>query len=136
MFEIGFWTTGSQAYADLIVNAILPPSCSARFVWAVDRCSLLYDEEFGEHVFLKDLRQVEYQGFDLQNVLVVDDRPQALTNVHGNLLRVRPFHGDREDIELYLLSRYLRETDEAGDFQGLGKRDWRSMDSKLPGRKS
>jgi RNA polymerase II subunit A small phosphatase-like protein len=131
IFDIAFWTTGSRSYAELLVGAILPPSCSAKFIWAADECSLLYDKELDDYVLRKDLHEVTHQGYSLQDVLVVDDRPQALKNAFHNLLRVRPFRGDRDDIELYLLLRYLREVGEVDNIQGLEKREWRSVALKL-----
>ena len=84
-FEVAVWTSASPEYAAGVVNALFrsPPS----FVWAGDRCSQYYDQECGEHYSIKNLRKVKQLGFNLEQVIVVDDSPEKHRQNYGNLVQ-------------------------------------------------
>jgi carboxy-terminal domain RNA polymerase II polypeptide A small phosphatase len=81
--------------------------------------------ETWEEVFLKDLRKVKRNGFDLSRVLIVEDTPANVRRNYGNAAYVSPFTGDTQDDELVLLGRYLASMRAVENVRTLEKRDWR-----------
>ena len=124
-FEVAVWTSASPSYAIEIVEALFP--YAPFFVWASDRCTQAYDPERGEHFSVKNLRKVKQRGYQLEQVIVVDDTAEKHQQNYGNLVRVIEWTGDLEDTELLLLMPYLQELRTVENIRAVEKRDWRSQ---------
>ncbi len=66
-------------------------------------------------------------GFDLDKVIVVDDSPEKLLLNYGNLLRVNPFYGDKNDNELIYLMKYLSLLEKESNVRAIEKRMWKDQ---------
>jgi RNA polymerase II subunit A small phosphatase-like protein len=84
------------------------------------------DAESREHFWEKKLTKLRRRGYDLNNVIVVDDTPLMWRSSYGNLVRVEPYLGDTEDDELEKLLRYLEILKYAENVRKVEKRNWRN----------
>jgi len=125
-FEVAVWTSSTEGYAKEIVSRLFPSREAISFLWARTRCTRRYDGDLGEFYWLKDLKKVKRQGYDLEQVLVIDDTAQKIERNYGNLILVKEFTGDRNDDELLYLERYLEKIADAPSIRQLEKRFWRS----------
>jgi TFIIF-interacting CTD phosphatase-like protein len=125
-FDVAVWTSSTESYAANVVTNVFGAEYPLKFVWSRNRCSRVFQAELQEHGPLKDLAKVRRQGYDLQQVLVVDDSPEKLARSYGNLVQIRPYLGDPEDRELHLLMPYLLELKPAPNVRVIEKRGWRS----------
>ncbi|MDY6938796.1 MAG: NIF family HAD-type phosphatase, partial [Cyanobacteriota bacterium] len=83
----------------------------------------------GEYDVIKDLKKVKRQGYSLEKILFVDDRPKNLVRQYSNLIRVNPFLGDRDDVEFRLLMPYLSKFLEVENVRPIEKRNWQNRRS-------
>src|SRR5215813_9286309 len=108
-FEVAVWTTSTEGYAEGIVSCLFPAREAISFLWARSRCTRKDDGEMREFYWLKDLKKVKRKGYDLEQVIVVDDTVQKHERNYGNLISVKEFTGDANDNELLLLENYLEK---------------------------
>ena len=125
IFELAVWTASTPSYAKEVVPEIVPASINLSFVWARDRCTLSFDRNTHSHEWMKNLGKVKRRGYNLENVVMLDDTPRKLANHYGNLLPIRPFEGDESDTELSLISQFLRELAQVPNVRKVEKRFWR-----------
>lgn len=130
-FAVGVWTSSGSEYADGVIQQVFRHR-APRFLFSSARCTPRRDLETQEICSLKDIRKLRAQGFPRSRIVFVDDSPEKLARSYGNLIRVTPFEGDREDRELGALTRYLDAViDPAADVRRIEKRGWQS---KISGR--
>lgn len=124
-YRLAVWSSSSADYLATIVPQIVPPVIDLLFTWARERCVNRYHPELLERYWVKDLRKVRRFGYDLAQVLIVDDTPQKVERNFGNAVYVRPFEGDPQDRELFALGPYLKPLASQTDFRRIEKRNWR-----------
>lgn len=125
LFDLAVWSSSSHDYAASIVSTVLPRELDLKFVWGRDRCVQRFDGEQQTAYYVKDLKKVERQGFDLNRILIADDTPQKCDRNYGNADYVRPFFGDPNDTELERLARYLKSLASFENVRSIEKRNWR-----------
>ena len=123
-YRLAVWSSSDEAYARRIVEEALGGSSGLCFVWARSRCTQKFDEETREAYFLKNLKKVKRQGFDLARVLMMDDNPEKLQQNYGNHLRVAPFEGQPDDRELLNVLEFLEQLKDCENFRVVDKRGW------------
>ena len=84
-----------------------------------------YEFETGFKYGVKNLEKVHKSlGWDLNNVLIVDDVQKTAINNYGNLIHIKEFFNDRSDIELNKLMGYLDKIKDSNNFRSIEKRGW------------
>jgi len=79
-----------------------------------------------ETYFVKDLKKVKRLGFNLDQVIIVEDtQAEGRTELRANAIYVRSFCGDVGDDELRRLATYLDRIKTSINVRGVEKRDWR-----------
>jgi TFIIF-interacting CTD phosphatase-like protein len=125
-FLIAVWTSAGLQYANCVVGNLFPEGFPLEFFWSAERCTQRLNEKTRESYFRKDLRKVKRKRFDLKRVVAVDDSPEKYGSSYGNLVRVREYRGESEDIELSALLKYLRKIRDEPDVRRIEKRNWRA----------
>ena len=77
-FQLSVWSSASDDYVAELVEAVVAPVVPLEFVWARSRGTFRRDLVFDEYFYAKDLYKVKRRGYDLSQVLIVDDDPQML----------------------------------------------------------
>lgn len=127
-YQLACWSSATQDYLAAILQVILPSKqYDLQFVWDRSHCLRKVDFENQDAFYLKDLRKIKRQGFDLTRVLILEDEPRKVSKNYGNAVYVRPFLGDPMDDELPRLATYLNKIASAPDFRQLEKRGWRAQ---------
>ncbi|MGC4006389.1 MAG: HAD family hydrolase [Pirellulales bacterium] len=124
-YDLAVWTSSGAGYATGIVELLFPRPEELCFLWSRERCIQRFDQETREITWLKDLKKVVRQGYQLERTLILDDSPEKLARNYGNLVRVSPFEGDRQDDELTRVLPFLRTLASAADVRRVEKRGWR-----------
>lgn len=104
-FRLAVWTSSGSQYAAEVVDRIFPSREALEFLWAAERCNVRFDHEEQEPYNLKQLAKVRRRGYDLNQVLVIDDTPKKHQKNYGNLIQVREYEGNLEDSELLCLEQ-------------------------------
>lgn len=126
-FEVAVWTSSSPDYAKEILENIFDDVRVLSFVWASDRCTWSYDWELQEYYWRKILKKVKRKGYDLNNVIAVDDTPKGYKNSYGNVIAIAPFEGEESDSELTDLLIYLNHLRQVENIRKIEKRKWKSV---------
>jgi TFIIF-interacting CTD phosphatase-like protein len=129
LFRTAVWSAGSADYVQGVLHNLLLAHESPAFVFTAGRCTRRWlspdlsddDERF---VQLKDLKKVRARGYSLDRVLALDDTPRAYQRSYGNLVRIRPFHGDAADAELLRVRPFLEQWFQAPSVRRIDKRGW------------
>ena len=125
LFEIAVWTSSSPAYARAVCSHIFTEQFKPTFIWASDRCTPKRNVELDSWSSAKHLRKLKRKGYDLRNVLVVDDSPEKHTQNYGNLICIEPYFGNPADEELRFLATYLEHLASVPNVRKVEKRRWR-----------
>jgi len=125
-FKVAIWTTATENYAETILHTICGDDYPFEFIWCRDRCTIKGESYDGELRWSKDLKKLKRLGWSLDQVLVVEDKPENLSRHYGNVIRIVPFEGDQNDIELRRLMPFLLEMESVGNVRKIEKRGWRS----------
>lgn len=127
IFNIAVWSSATELYTKSVVQHIFPEVDKLCFVWSRDKCTYRVDLESDEFIWIKNLKKVKKLGFDLDKVIVVDDSPEKLLFNYGNLLRVDPFYGDKNDDELIHLMKYLSFLEKEPNIRAVDKHRWKDQ---------
>jgi RNA polymerase II subunit A small phosphatase-like protein len=124
-FDVAIWTSSSKDYAHHVISHILTNNQRPVFLWSRERCTYRRNPDAYECEWLKDLKKVKRQGYQLANVIMVDDTPAKLARNYGNLVPVKSFEG-QNDNELELLPKFLEKLASLEDVRKVEKRFWRA----------
>lgn len=124
-FCIAVWSSSSSDYVQAIVNKTFPDTVQPEFIWSRDRCIQRFNPETYENYFVKDLKKVKRQGYNLDRVLIVEDTPQKVERNYGNAIYIKPFYGNDNDQELKFLTEYLIKLRSTTNLREIEKRNWR-----------
>ncbi len=125
LFDLAVWTSASSDYASDIVRELFPHP--PIFLWSRESCVRRFHPETLEIIFVKDLKKVRRQGWNLAHVITIDDSPEKLARNYGNLVRVPPFDGEPDDV-LFCLARFLKNLAREPDVRRIEKRNWMMRD--------
>lgn len=126
-FDTSYWSSGSPDYVHTLTGWFTDlAAVEPLFVWDSTRCTPRRDFTHQEWYHLKDLKKLKRKGFQLSRVLIVEDEPRKVGRNYGNAIYVKPYNGEREDVELPLLAAYLAQIKNTSDFRTIEKRSWRS----------
>lgn len=127
-FEIAVWSAGSPLYVRSIVEKVFPPDVKPLFVWNRDHCTARFELAYFQTLFLKDLNKMKDFGFDLKNILIIEDDPVKVRDFANNAIIVSQYFGQAGDEELSNLARFMETLNHLNhlteDVRDLGK-NWR-----------
>ncbi len=126
-FDLAVWSSAGDQYVNDVVNLIKPDEIDFRFVWAQSKCTIRRDYELGNYVYEKRLKKVKKLGFQLEQILIVDDSPEKTRDNFGNAIYIQPFEGNYDDEELTVLSKYLISIHQVNNVRAIEKRGWRDQ---------
>jgi TFIIF-interacting CTD phosphatase-like protein len=119
-YELAVWSSASSNYVEEIAKNIF--KCPLKFVWSSNKCIPKRNFDTDEFYYVKDLKKVKTFGYDLANVLMIDDSPEKLERNYGNLVRILPFHGDPADTSLKNILPFLESLKDVPDVRKVEKR--------------
>ncbi|MBL4635251.1 MAG: HAD family hydrolase [Kofleriaceae bacterium] len=123
-FQLSVWSSARDDYVAELIEAVVAPVVPLEFVWARSRGTFRRDLVFDEYFYAKDLYKVKRRGYDLSQVLIVDDDPRKVAKNYGNAVYIPKFKGEPDDI-LSHLAPYLATLSSKPDFRRIEKRRWR-----------
>jgi carboxy-terminal domain RNA polymerase II polypeptide A small phosphatase len=132
-FRLAVWSTGSDDYAEKIVENIFTSTVKPEFVWGRSKANYqpsrsrneIISLGFSHYDYIKRLKKIRPLGYSLERTLMVDDTPHKLKENYGNAIYIREFNGEPEDEELLYLLSYLMTIKDCPDVLHVEKRNWR-----------
>jgi len=124
-FWVAIWTSSTEEYAEEVIKNILPQNYPLRFIYGRTKCTITFLYELNEYILAKNLSKLRRKNYSLEKILIVDDSPEKLRRNYGNHIRVEPFVGSNDDIELFQLIKYLEKIKLSDNVRIIEKRLWR-----------
>lgn len=124
-FSVAIWTSSTEDYAEEVVKNIFPQNYPLQFIYGRTKCTITFLYELNEYIYAKNLSKLKRKNYSLEKILMVDDSPEKLRRNYGNHIRVEPFVGSKNDIELYQLIKYLERIKLRDNVRSIEKRTWR-----------
>jgi carboxy-terminal domain RNA polymerase II polypeptide A small phosphatase len=131
-FDLAVWSSATDDYVMAICREIMA-DYPRKFTWGRSKCTPkhqfmqdFYTQEIGQIEFTKPFKKIKKLGFDLSQVLMVDDTPFKVANAYGNAVYIRPFYGEETDEELRHLAPYLISLSTLENVRIIEKRGWRN----------
>lgn len=135
-YQMALWSSASDDYVEEVVKKTILSEYSYEFVWGRSRATYRRNRERDEirnysshnahYHYVKPLKKVRRQGYNLKRTLIVDDSPHKCILNYGNAIYPRAYEGQLEDEELLLLAKYLLSIKDHPNYRKLEKRGWRS----------
>lgn len=133
-FPFAIWSSASDNYVDEMTKK-LGLHEKVKFCWARSKATYkkpsIFDAEgnlninfVDHHFFVKRLKKVKKLGFDLNQVLIIDDTPYKSQENYGNAIIVNEFKGNKGDNVLLKLMEYLKTLKNADNVRVIDKRFW------------
>ena len=127
-YDIAFWSSGSNWFVDSVVEQLLPSHLKAAFQWGSSQCTYVNKTIVPGRfeIYRKDLQNVVKLGYDLQNIVMIDDTPiKILPNAH-NVIQPKTYTGTVVDDEFYFLQTYLLHLKTMDDIRAVDKTAWKA----------
>ena len=99
-FDLAVWSSSERQYVNEVAQLLFAEHTPLKFVWAIERCVQRPDPRTNNYVYIKDLRKVQGQGYAVENITLIDDSPEKAQRQPRNHIRVSPYGGGRDDVEL------------------------------------
>jgi len=119
-YKVGFYTTSSADYARVILENILAPNQAPEFIFDRNQCTTSKTIEYsgifssgGGEELSKDIGLVCQLGFLVDNIIVVDDKPDVWTHPGGHVLEIPPFLGEIADNELSVALGHINRANDS-----------------------
>jgi len=126
-FDVAVWTAAGEDYAKFILDKIGIDMTKLEFFYSEKNCSPKYEYGdgwgMGHFAYYKNISKLKKKGYDMNKVLMVDDKPQYIDS-YGNVIRIKPFYGDSNDQELVKLINYLDKIKNESNYRSIEKRGW------------
>lgn len=106
LYDLAVWSSASPLYVQRIADEVFG-TFPLKFAWNVERCIQRVDVRTQGYVYIKDLRKVRSQGYDVEGITIVDDSPEKICRQPRNHVPVKAFFGDPADRELLGIAELL-----------------------------
>lgn len=123
-FDVAVWTAAGEQYANLVLENINVDKSKLKFLYTKENCTIKIDYVHSQYYGVKNLNKIKKKGFDLDQVLIVDDVLNTAINNFGNLIPIKPFTDDTQDTELLKLISYLETIKDSSNVRRIEKRGW------------
>ena len=127
LYPIALWSSADDEYVEAIARLLQSEKQYFEFVWARSACWMKVirteDPETGlkrkKHQFIKPLEKIRIKGWQMRNLLIIDDSLYKVTDNPQNYIVIKAFEGDAKDGELGRLLKYLKQAINYEDFRDL-----------------
>lgn len=136
-FKLAVWSSASDDYVREVTSKVFGEEINLEFVWGRSRCTYrrnyqleekrYYSYDSANHYhYVKPLRKLKRKGYNLNQILIVDDTPHKSQDNYGNVIYPSEYRGEQNDNELKLLSKYLNSLKDELNVRKIEKRGWRN----------
>jgi RNA polymerase II subunit A small phosphatase-like protein len=102
-YQIAVWSAAYGQYLHEIIDFLFGSSKQLEFIWDRTKCELLSNLGHCDY-FSKDLSKIKALGWFEDQFVIIDDRPENITNKSSNnVIPVKPYYGSVNDYELKCL---------------------------------
>jgi len=126
-FEVGIWTTASEDYAMAVTDVLFKDKNKPSFIWSRQHCIKMYNRNTHQNHYVIDINKLKKRGFNIKNIIIIDDSRKKTMHLINNTLIVRKYLGEEDDNELYVLLNFLEQIGDCNDIRTVKKDNWRNV---------
>lgn len=137
-FKLAVWSSASDDYVKEVTSKIFGKEYQLEFIWGRSRCTYRRNYQLDEgryyslnpdnhYNYVKPLRKLKKKGYNLNQVLIVDDTPHKSQDNYGNAIYPKEYKGESDDQELEFLIAYLKTLKEKKNLRNIEKRGWKNQ---------
>lgn len=131
VFDVAIWTASEEVYAKSVVDWLFGVNNSVKFVLTRQntpkQSSSCYASQHDYH-YIKPLTIVEKMGYDLDNVMIVDDTPDTWALNPGCAIPIKSWTGGVRDNELEWLILHLNKIHRSSH---ISTENWRTSAQEI-----
>jgi TFIIF-interacting CTD phosphatase-like protein len=107
-YDIGIWSAGTYDYVHEIANNIITDKSKLKFILTRNDCNEMMCKPLSKvRNHIKQGERGTLFPRSVHDFILIDDRDGVTGYDHLNHLKIEPFEGDSDDMELYHLWEYL-----------------------------
>jgi len=107
-YDIGIWSAGTYDYVHEIANYIIPDKSKIKFIMTRNDCNEMMCKPLSKvRNHIKKSEKDTLFPRSVHDFILIDDRNKVTGYDHLNHLKIEPFEGDKDDLELKYLWEYL-----------------------------
>lgn len=130
---IAIWSSADDDYVNSIVKQLLEDSIELDFIWGRSECWMkiikVEDNETGlkrkEYQNIKPLEKIRRKGYEMNNLLIIDDSLYKVKDNPDNYFIIEAFEGNQQDQELKYLLSYLKVIIQETNFSTVDNTNWK-----------
>ena len=135
-FDVGVWTASTEDYATIILENIGIDKNKLKCFYTRENCGMRLDYESNSYYGVKNLQKLKKRAWsktytnkvgqmrELDRILIVDDIAATAVNNRSNLVLIKPFYFNDNDVELLKLISYLQKIKDEPNYRTIDKRGW------------
>lgn len=124
-FTVGVFTTSTEDYAKEILEKLDVDLSKLLFLWDREKCNSKFNYDLYTYSYVKKLDKVRKSfDWDINKMMIVDNDFHTAIYNYGNLIHIKDFEGDMQDVELKRLINYLEKIKNAENIRNIEKRGW------------
>lgn len=113
-YAIAVWTASYGNYTKDIITNVFGEYPKLEFVYTREMC-IEFVESDGYTAFKKDISLLMQIGWNISDILVIDDKPEFILPEGVGRLKVRPFFGSSNDNDLIKLADKISNSNSIED---------------------
>jgi RNA polymerase II subunit A small phosphatase-like protein len=125
-YRLAVWSAGQEDYVKHVISHVVPSDIHLEFVWTHDQCTGIADADTMLVTYIKDLKKLKSLGFEMDRVIIVEDKPENCVRNASNAVIVKQFLGEENDEDLLKLAPYLAALAGQPNLQKVDKKTWRT----------
>lgn len=130
---IAIWSSADDDYVSSIAKQLVNDSIELDFIWGRSECWMkivnVEDNETGlkrkEYQNIKPLEKIKRKGYQMNNLLIIDDSLYKVKDNPNNYFIIEAFVGNQQDQELKYLLSYLEVIIHETNFSTIDHTHWK-----------
>jgi carboxy-terminal domain RNA polymerase II polypeptide A small phosphatase len=131
--QIAIWSSADDDYVSSIAQQLINDSIELNFIWGRSECwvkiAKVEDDETGlkrkEYLNIKPLEKIRRRGYQMNNLLIIDDSLYKVKDNPNNYFIIEAFEGNQQDQELKYLLSYLEVIIQETNFSAIDHTNWK-----------
>lgn len=99
-YAVAIWSTGTDKYVEHLIKAVTPSDVQYEFVWGRSKCRKVKDDFFGYTHYYKPIDKLKRYGYELSDIIMIDDTPSKIIANHSTLITIDAYEGQQDDVAL------------------------------------
>lgn len=129
-FNVAIWSSAWMEHIENVIDYLKIDKQKLLFIYDSKKCTQHYSNQDDTIYILKKFHKLKRKGYDLTQIIGVDDNYSTYMLNYGNLLPVKAWFGNcgsKIDTELLLVMKYLEKIKDVPNIRDIYKNNWKEQ---------